>query len=58
VRHPLTYLLQGLAYLGIVPAEVPLASELLNIGADGYVGLAREKAISVQYYILAQKPNK
>ena len=56
VRRPLPALLRVLAWLGLVPADVPRVAELMNEGGDGLSGLGKLNAITPQYYVLAVKP--
>jgi sterol 24-C-methyltransferase len=56
VRRPLPAILRGLAWLGLVPADVPRVAELMNDGGDGLSGLGKLNAITPQYYVLAIKP--
>jgi sterol 24-C-methyltransferase len=56
VRNVLPYILKPLASIGLIPADVPKAAELMNIGADGISELGRLKAITPEYYVLAIKP--
>lgn len=58
IRKPLPKILGALAWLGLVPEDVPKAAELMNIGGDGLSGLGKVGAITPQYYVLAIKPGK
>mmetsp|Transcript_22537 Transcript_22537/g.29443 ORF Transcript_22537/g.29443 Transcript_22537/m.29443 type:complete len:370 (+) Transcript_22537:38-1147(+) len=56
IRNALPYVLQPLASMGLIPADVPKAAELMNAGADGLSGLGKLNAITPEYYILGIKP--
>jgi len=56
IRHPLPALLRALAYIGLVPEDVPKAAELMNYGGDGLSGLGKVGAITPQYCVVAVKP--
>ena len=56
VRGVLPYILNALAYVGLVPEDVPKAAELMNMGGDGLSGLGMVGAITPQYYVGARKP--
>jgi len=56
VRRPLPILLRALAYVGLIPADVPKAADLMNAGGDGLSGLGKVGAITPQYYVLGVKP--
>lgn len=56
VRNPLPYLLKFFSMLGLIPADVPLAAELMNEGGDGLSGLGKVGAITPQYFVLGIKP--
>jgi len=56
IRTPLPNLLEALSWIGLVPADVPKAAALMNLGGDGLSGLGKLKAITPQYYVLAIKP--
>jgi sterol 24-C-methyltransferase len=58
VRKPLSVILKGLSFIGLVPEDVYKASDLLNEGGDGLAELGKLKAITTQYYVLAVKPLK
>jgi hypothetical protein len=46
----------SLLQIGLVPADVVKAAELMNDGGDGLSGLGRVGAITPQYYVLGIKP--
>ncbi len=56
VRRPLAAILDTLARIGIVPADVAKAADLMNVGGDGLSGLGKVGAITPQYYVGARKP--
>jgi len=56
IRGPLPKILGALAYIGLVPEQVPKAADLMNMGGDGLSGLGKVGAITPQYYVLAVKP--
>lgn len=56
VRNTLPYILKPLAAIGLIPADVPRAAELMNTGGDGLSLLGKHKAITPQYFIGAIKP--
>lgn len=56
IRRPLPAILRVLAWLGVVPEDVPRVAELMNEGGDGLSGLGKLNAITPQYYVLAIKP--
>ena len=58
VRNTLPYILGPLAKIGLIPAGVPKAAELMNMGGDGLSGLGKVGAITPQYYVLGVKPLK
>merc|ERR1719220_1121221 len=58
VRRPLPYFLKALAYVGLLPKDIPRVADLMNEGGDGLAGLGKLKAITCQYYVLARKPLK
>eukprot|EP00756_Hemistasia_phaeocysticola_P027642 Hpha_TRINITY_DN16128_c2_g1::TRINITY_DN16128_c2_g1_i1::g.3434::m.3434/K00559/E2.1.1.41, SMT1, ERG6; sterol 24-C-methyltransferase len=55
IRGPLPKLLNVFAAIGLVPKDVPLAADLMNVGGDGLSGLGRVGAITPQYYVLGVK---
>jgi sterol 24-C-methyltransferase len=58
IRKPLPHVLDVLAKIGLVPADVPKAAHLMNDGGDGLSLLGKEGAITPQYCVIATKPVK
>jgi len=58
IRKPLPHILDVLAKIGLVPADVPKAAHLMNDGGDGLSLLGKEGAITPQYAVIAIKPLK
>ena len=56
IRRPLPKILNFFSSMGLVPADVPKAAELMNEGGDGLSGLGKLNAITPQYYVLGIKP--
>jgi len=56
IRRPLPYILNALAYVGLVPKDVVRAAELMNEGGDGLSGLGKLGVLTPQYYVGAVKP--